>query len=199
MTSKSSWLKGRGAHWVPRLQPLEAHEMTPEQTELLAAGASDGVPSVVDAFYRTMVRYPAGYRRWAAFASKILRRGVLPPRHRELAILRTAWLCQAPYEWGNHVRLAHSIGISAEDIHRVPTGPSDPAWSEMDRALLRAVDELHHLGEIQDEQWEVLASQWDDKQMIEFLMLVGLYHQIGWTLNSLRIPLNDGNRGFEAE
>jgi alkylhydroperoxidase family enzyme len=199
MTSKASWLSGRGAHWVPRLQPLDASEMTAEQIELLAAGTSDGVPTVTDAFYRTMIRYPAGYRRWAGYASRILRRGVLPARDRELAILRTAWLCQAPYEWGNHVRLAHKVGVTAEEIHRVPAGASEPAWSDHDRAILRAVDDLHHLGEIHDHQWTVLASSWDDKQLIEFLMLVGLYHQIGWTLNSLRIPLNEGNRGFDAE
>ena len=27
----------------------------------------------------------------------------LDPRDRELAILRTGWLCGAPYEWGEHV------------------------------------------------------------------------------------------------
>lgn len=199
MRSKADWLSGRGAHWVPRLRPLESGEMDAEQRELLAAGTSAGLPTLTDAFYRTMVRYPAGYRRWAAYATRILRRGVLPDRDRELAILRVAWLCQAPYEWGNHVRLAHKVGVSAEDIHRVPAGASDPAWADHDRAVLRAVDELHFFGEVQDEQWSVLASRWDDKQLIEFLMLVGLYHQIGWTLNSLRIPLNEGNRGFDSD
>ena len=42
-------------------------------------------------------------------------RSVLPPRDRKLAILRTGWLCQAPYEFGEHAKQARRLGFTDED------------------------------------------------------------------------------------
>jgi len=69
--------------------------------------------------------------------------GVLPPRLRELAILRTGWLCHAEYEWGQHAVLARRVGISDQEIARVKSGPDAEGWTELEAAVLRAVDELH--------------------------------------------------------
>ena len=60
-------------------------------------------------------------------------------RERELAVLRVAWLCRAPYEWGEHVELAKLCGVSAEEIERVTQGSSAAGWSDHECALLLAV------------------------------------------------------------
>ena len=40
-----------------------------------------------------------------SFATYILRDNSLAPRDREILILRIGWLCQAEYEWAQHVRV----------------------------------------------------------------------------------------------
>jgi hypothetical protein len=37
-----------------------------------------------------------------------------------------------------------------------------------------------------------LAERYDDKQMVEIPMVVGHYHLVSMTLNSLGVPLEDG-------
>ena len=49
-------------------------------------------------------------KRWLVFGNHVLAKITLPPRDRELLILRTGWRCRAPYEWGQHVVIARAVG-----------------------------------------------------------------------------------------
>jgi 4-carboxymuconolactone decarboxylase len=113
--------------------------------------------------------------------------GELPARERELLILRTGYLCQAPYEWGQHVAIGLAAGLGDEEIARVAAGPDASDWSDADALLLRATDELHADSRIGDATWAALAEQWDEQQLIELCMVVGQYHLVAMTLNSLGV------------
>ena len=141
--------------------------------------------------FTTLARHPALVRRWLPFGTVMLT-GELPPRDRELLILRTGWHCRSAYEWGQHVRIGLAAGVTREEIDRVPAGPTAPGWSPFDAALLRAADELHADGCISDQTWAVLAGRYDERQLIEVPMLVGQYHMVAFTLNSLGIQRERG-------
>jgi alkylhydroperoxidase family enzyme len=127
-----------------------------------------------------------------------LAHGSIGIRDRELLILRNAWLSQAPFEWGEHVRIAKGQGITGVEIQRIIEGSSAPGWSEHDRALLRTVEELHQDAMISDATWTVLARTLDEKQLVELPLLIGQYLTIAYTQNSLRMRLRDGNEGLSA-
>ena len=61
---------------------------------------------------------------------------------------------------------------------------------------MRAADELHSDARISDGTWSKLAERYDEKQLIEVPMLVGHYHMVAFTLNTLGVPLEDGLAGF---
>jgi alkylhydroperoxidase family enzyme len=63
---------------------------------------------------------------------------------------------------------------------------------------LRAADELHDESCISERTWEVLASRYDDRQLIEVVMVVGHYHLVAFTLNSLGVQPEPGLPGFEG-
>ena len=101
----------------PRVPPLPE----PEWDDRTASSSGRaGVPGgdAVNIF-ATLVRHPRLFRHWLPFGGALLT-GSLPARDRELLILRTAWLCRSEYEWGQHVRLALGVGLSEEEIERVP-------------------------------------------------------------------------------
>ena len=75
-------------------------------------------------------------------------------------------------------------------------GPAAPGWDPFDAALLRAVDELHDDSHLTDETWAVLADRYDDKQLIELPMLVGQYHLVAFTMNTLRLEHEVGADRF---
>lgn len=173
----------------PRIPPLPESEWDENVRELLDGRAVN--------IFTTLVRHPGLYRRWLPFGGKLLLAGRLDPRERELVILRTAARCRAPYEWGQHVLIGRQSGLSDDDIRRIRQGPSAEGWSDHEAALLRAVDELHEQAEIGDETWSRLAAVYDEERLIELCMLVGHYHMVGFTLNSLRVQSEDGVPGLD--
>jgi alkylhydroperoxidase family enzyme len=179
----------------PRIPPLPDDELDAQQRELLAGVRVDGAPA--SNIFATLVRNPGLFRRWLPFGGKLLA-GKLPPRERELLILRTAVLCQADYEWGQHALIARSVGISDEEIERVRSGPEAAGWDDFDAVLLRAADELHERARISDATWESLAGRYDERQLIEVPMLVGHYHMVAFALNSLGVPLEPGVSGLDS-
>lgn len=123
---------------------------------------------------------------------------VLPPRDRKLAILRTGWLCQAPYEFGEHVKQAKRMGFASDEIERIIVGSTAPEWQPHERAILRAVEELHGNAMVSDETWRQLAEQLDEAQLIELLVLIGQFTATAYFQNSLRLALEKGNKGLLA-
>jgi alkylhydroperoxidase family enzyme len=174
----------------PRIPPLPADEQTDDQREMLTAVA---LPAAN--IFGTLVRHPGLFRRWMPFGGKLLS-GKIPARERELLILRTGWNCLSEYEWAQHVIIGRSSGLSDEEIQRVKAGPDDPAWYGFDATLLRAADELHADACISDATWAVLADRYNEHQLIELPMLVGQYHLVAFTLNSLGVQREPGVAGF---
>lgn len=181
---------------APRIAPLTDEEADEQARELLEEVRIPGAEAVN--IFETLVRHPGLYRRWMPFAGKLLG-GKLPARDRELLILRTGWRCRSPYEWGQHVRLAKAAGLSDDEIERVATGPDAPEWTPFDRTLLTAADELHDDACIGDRMWAELADQYDERQLIEVPMLVGHYHMVAFTLNSLGVQREPGVPGLPDE
>jgi len=171
---------------------LSGAEQSQDARELLAGTI------LADAnIFTTLVRAPGLFRKWLPFGGKLLR-GKLPGRDRELLILRTAWNCQAEYEWGQHVIIGTSEGITAAEIRRIASQDIH-GWNAADAALIQAADELHDDFCVSDATWETLAGRYDVEQLIEIPMLVGHYHLVAMTLNSLGVALDDGIEGFPRD
>lgn len=147
---------------------------------------------------RTMLRHGDLFATQADIGIQLLGRGTLNPRHREIAVLRIGWLCQAPYEWGEHVIVAKKVGLTSEDIERITIGSAADGWTPLERAILRATEELYEQAMISDETWAVLAAGLSDVQLIELPILVGQYQAVAYYQNSLRLRLHDGNAGLSA-
>ena len=179
----------------PRLPPLASDERSEQQRELLeSVTMADGGSMNI---FATLVRNPGLFRRWLPFGGKLLS-GKLPTRDRELLILRTGWRCESEYEWGQHVVIGRRSGLSDGDITRVKQGPEADGWDPFDAVLVRAADELHDAHCISDDTWKALASRYDEQQLIEVPMLVGHYHMVAFTLNTLGVQREPGVPGFDA-
>jgi len=176
---------------APRIAPLPEAEWDESARTLLDQASVSGAVNI----FTTLIRHRRLFRRWTPFGGVLLT-GKLPARDRELLILRTGWLCQSSYEWGQHVRLAEAAGLSDEEIQRVPEGPDAAGWSDLEATLLRAADELHADACISDATWAGLASAYTVEQLIEVPMLVGQYHLVSFTLNSLGVQREPGVVGL---
>ena len=177
----------------PRIPPLPEEERDEQARELLGGTMGGQASNIFD----TLVRHPGLFRKWLPFGGKLLA-GKLPARERELLILRTGWRCRADYEWGQHVGIGKAAGLTDEEIERVKAGPDDAGWDPFDATLLRAADELHDDACLTDATWGALAERYDERQLIEVPMVVGQYHLVSFTLNSLGVQREPGVPGFDG-
>ncbi len=183
---------------APRILPLRTEDVDDKSRQIVArirasagAGKSDELPE----YMRTVLKHRAIFRCQMEMGTAIFR-GQIPPRERELAVLRIGWLCRAPYEWGEHVDIGKRHGLGAAEIERVTAGSSAAGWSEHERAILRGVEELLADQALSDATWDTLAKTWSEAQMIEFAMMVGQYVATAFVQNSLRIRLAPDNPGL---
>ena len=135
----------------------------------------------------TLLWHPELAEAYMPFSDYMKNRGLLAAHHRRLAILRTAWNCGADYQWVAHAGYARAADVPDEVIERVGVGPLSPLWDEVERATLRAVDELHLDGMISEDTWVRLAEHLEPPQLIELTMLVGNYEMIAMIMNSVGI------------
>ena len=170
---------------TPRLPPLDPEDME----EKLRANLGDG--PILNIF-RTLAHHPDLMRRWLVFGNHVLAKSTLPPREREIVILRIGYLCRAGYEWGQHVVIAKQSGLSDDEIAAIAEGPSASNWSELDRALLQATDELHGDAFISDPTWKTLSKHLEMKQMMDLIFAVGQYNLVSMALNTLGVQPEPG-------
>ncbi len=183
---------------APRIAPLKQVELSADSLALcVAIRESVGVHehSVIPDYMLTMLKNPEIFRCQMEMGTAIFQ-GRLPPRERELAVLRVGWLMRAPYEWGQHVVIAKRYGLSDEEVERVTQGSAAAGWSAKEQAILRGVEELIGGAAISDATWAELATSWDEAQLIEFPMMVGQYVATAYVQNALRMRLSAGNPGL---
>lgn len=190
----------------PRLPPLDrqsvADEVKAATDRLRGSVASDLPPMPLESIPEimfTMCRYPGVWQKLMDLTMEIQGpNAVVPVRDRELAILRTGWLCQAPYEFGEHVAFAKRAGLSAEEIENITIGSAAPGWSAHDRAILKAAEELHEDAMISDQTWAQLSLTFSEHQLVELTILIGQFAATAYFQNSLRLRLEAGNQGLSA-
>lgn len=174
---------------TPRLTPLEAAEWSEEVRQIMQPMVAKGE---VFNIFKTLARHPDLMRRWLVFGNHILFKSTLPARERELVILRIGWLCQAEYEWGQHVRIGLATGLSKDEIHRIKAGPDAAEWSAQDRLLLTATDELRADAHISDATWQGLGKYYNTQQLMDMVFTIGQYNLVSMALNTFGVQLDAG-------
>ena len=177
----------------PRIPPLEESECGEEQREVLDRAQVGGKALNI---FRTLARHPKLLKRWMVFGNHVLNKSTLDPREREILILRIGWLCRSEYEWGQHVAIGKTCGLTDDDLVRIQEGPGAEGLDPIDALLLQATDELHADAVISEQTWRRLAERYDTRQLMDLIFTVGQYNLVSMALNTLGVPLDAGLRGF---
>lgn len=170
----------------PRVEPVAADA---DGVEVL------GPPILLFREFARRPRRAAGIAGWGHYY--LSREVALSLRHRELVIDRTTALCGADYEWGVHIDVyAAKAGLTDAQIRALAAGaPDDPCWTDPgDRAVLRAVDALHHRNDLDDAEWQELTASVGEDGAIDVILVAGWYHAISFAVRALRLPLEPGTR-----
>ena len=171
-----------------RLTPLPADQWDDE-----VRGAFKGMlprvrqnPEGAGTALSTLVRHPDLTKAFLGFNVYLLFRSSLPPRLREVAILRVAHRRHCAYEWEHHVDLAKAEGLTDADVDGIRRGA---ATNEVDELVLRAVDELDEKSNLSDGTWKALGEKLNDRQRMDLVFTVGAYAMLAMAFNTFGVQL----------
>lgn len=137
--------------------------------------------------FATLGRTGGLFRGWLFYSSKLMPFGKLSRKDTEMVILRVAHLRECQYELDHHIRLGKRAGIDADLRALIFAGPESSGLTPAQRALLTAADELVTTKALSDENWAALTAHFDERRLIEFVLLVTQYDGLATTIGTLRV------------
>jgi 4-carboxymuconolactone decarboxylase len=171
----------------PRVPPLDPSEFTPEQAGLVG----DWTHLV---FSRVLARHPGMYRSFVPFIEQLIARTTLPPRDREVLVLRTLGLSDETYELHHHTMIAVNAGMDPGEIAALAKGE---ALELFDTVLIKVAEQLCAGQDLSDATWAALREHYTEAQAMEVVFLVGCYLTMAMLTKTFRMPLEGDEGDFE--
>ena len=103
----------------PRLPTVPDNQRSAEQQTIAKDFAATGMSNAGG----TYLNYPALAQRLLPHLRYLFDESTLPPRHRALLALRTAWLTRSQYLWAHRAPAARRNGVTDEELTRIARGP----------------------------------------------------------------------------
>jgi alkylhydroperoxidase family enzyme len=169
--------------------PLLSAEETIERVEEL--GLHEAIAQLN--IFRTMLHRPHTAKAISDLLFSLLLHAELDDRSRELLIMRIGWQTKCDYEWTQHWTVAKDIYACPEtDLIAVRDWEGADCFSETDRTVLAATDELLETGTLSDETWHRCEIALGRDASMDLVAAVGTWSMISTLARGLRIPLEEG-------
>ena len=116
----------------------------------------------------------------------------VPPRLSEFAILVTAKLWRAQYEWFAHVPQAERAGVTKETISDLHKGRVPKSLPKDERAIYDFIQELYKTRRVSDKTFNRVVEVLGEPATVEFVGILGYYVLISMILNVFRMSPPEG-------
>src|ERR1700741_2648063 len=184
-TSSKSTPKKKPATMGPiRLPPIPEDQLTAAARCLMGAIASGprGPFKMSGPFFCYL---PApGFGELAQKLGAYCRFGTsIAPRLTEFAILTTAQLWKAHYEWAAHEPQALKAGVKPATIQALRAGREPTSAPKDERALYAFIKDLYANRRASDRTYKAAHAVVGDAGMVELVGLLGYYAMVAMTLN----------------
>lgn len=183
-----------------RLRQVSFAEATPEIKELYKQFFGDRDPVANPG---TATGTPGDY--WTTFAlvpdllfnardslMKLMQPGrKLPPKLRELAIIRTGIVGDSRFEYSQHLKVARMVGVTEDKLAAIKSWPTGDKFTAAERAVMQAADELVGRNLVEDETFAALKSHLPDEQIMELFYVIGLWRMHGMIVRALHLEFDN--------
>lgn len=168
----------------PRIAPLAETQWDEKRRQLAATSSRSGLP---DNAFRTLLNLPTLVEAVMPYTVYLSEQSTLSARHRELLVMRTAWLCGNQAIWSHHAESARKAGLTAREIHRIAEGPDATGWDSVEATLLRMADQLYRNSSIADATWKALSASYDQDHLMDAVETVGHFTVLSMVFNSFGV------------
>ena len=121
------------------------------------------------------------------------------PRLSEFAILCTARIWRAQYEWHAHAPIAEKAGVKPDAIRDIKAGRVPKKAAKDERAIYEFVQELYKKRRVSERTYKRVQAALGDKATVELVGILGYYTAVSMILNVFNVPLPEGAAPYFAE
>jgi alkylhydroperoxidase family enzyme len=181
----------------PRVAPLPESEWTDVHKQLVARFVRDGRP---DNAFRTLLRVPEIVEAVMPYTTYLSNETSISPRHRELLVMRVAWLAGSEALWSGRAPRARVYGLADAAIRRIAEGPDADGWDRFDATLLQLADQQFRNSSVTNATWKALSERYDLFNIVDAVETVNHFTALSIFYNSLGIqPEVDAKDRFPAD
>jgi 4-carboxymuconolactone decarboxylase len=178
---------------VSRLPPLTESDMSVQQRQVAADIAAGARGSYIGGPFEVWLRSPDMADRAQKLGEYIRYHTSLPARLTELAILITARVWTAQFEWRIHEGFALKSGLSKSVIDQLCVGKKPDFGSEDQALIYKFCVELYETKTISSPTYASALAMFGEKALVELVGLLGYYAMISMTLNVFDVQTPDGD------
>ncbi len=184
---------------APRLPVIDEAHMNDRQRALLEAIRSGprGQSVTPRGPFAVWLHAPEFGHLAQALGGHCRYRTALPARLSEFAILCTARLWRAQYEWFAHAPMAEKAGVKAKTIQDLRMGRAPKSAPKDERTIYAFIQELYKTKRVSEATYKRVHAFLGDAAMVELVGILGYYVLISMTLNVFRMmPPEDAKLAF---
>jgi 4-carboxymuconolactone decarboxylase len=178
----------------PRVPILAEDKLTPAQRALLGSIRSGprGGSTTIRGPFAVFLHAPAFGELAQQLGGHCRFKTAVAPRLSEFAILATAKLWRAQYEWFAHVPQAERAGVKTETIRDLHKGRVPKSAPKDERAIHDFIQELYKTRRVSDKTFERVRAVLGDAATVELVGVLGYYALISMILNVFRMSPPEG-------
>ena len=184
---------------APRLPLIDEAHMNDSQRTLLEAIRSGprGTSITPRGPFAVWMHAPEFGHLAQALGGHCRHKTALPPRLSEFAILCTARLWRAQYEWFAHAPIAEKAGVKPRTIQDLRAGRVPKSAPKDERAIYDFTQELYKTRRVSERAYKRVQALLGDGATVELVGILGYYALISMTLNVFRmLPPPDAELAF---
>ncbi len=186
---------------APRLPLIDEPHMTDAQRALMQAIRSGprGTAITPRGPFAVWMHAPEFGQLAQALGGFCRYQTALPPRLSEFAILCTARLWRAQYEWYAHAPIAEKAGVKPKTIQDLRSGRLPKSAPKDERALYDFIQEVYKSKRVNDRTYKRVQALLGNAATVELVGILGYYALISMTLNVFRMMPPDNAKLAWAE
>lgn len=178
----------------PRLPAITQDQLSPDQRTLIEAIRSGprGPATEIRGPFAVFLHAPAFGELAQQLGGFCRLKTRVPPRLSEFAILVTARLWRAQYEWHAHAVHAERAGVAPRTIAALRAGRAPKSAPADERAVYAFIKELYRGKRVSDRTYRRVRALLGDQGTVELVGILGYYVMVAMLLDVFRMPVPEG-------
>jgi 4-carboxymuconolactone decarboxylase len=165
---------------VPRMLPLESNDISADVLSKVVFD-SEGQPLTI---FNYLANNEQLLRRFNSLGAHMRTSTATALTHREVIVLRIAFLADCTFEYDQHVEIARSSGVDEGTI-LASRQPNGRPGNHIDQILFAIADDIFRQDVVSEAAWNLASQVWGPDQLIELVMTAGFFRMAASTINSI--------------